>query len=64
MVDGPNRRGGNPDTQCERFVSGALDTGDHAERIFPGVKTINHSPPSRLLKSTSNSSSTKKSVQA
>jgi|WetSurMetagenome_2_1015567.scaffolds.fasta_scaffold107879_2 hypothetical protein len=50
------------------FATGSIPVyrppGITPDKIFAGVKTINYCPANRRLKSTINSSSTKKSVQA
>lgn len=36
------RKGGNSDTLCDQFVSGAMEAGHHTEKIFLRDKTISY----------------------
>jgi multimeric flavodoxin WrbA len=42
VLSSSSRRGGNSDLLCDQFISGAQETGHHAEKIFLKDKKINY----------------------
>lgn len=42
IISSSPRKGGNSDTLCDQFMKGAIESGNHAEKIFLKDKKINY----------------------
>lgn len=42
ILSGSPRKGGNSDTLCDYFMKGAIDAGNHVEKIFVASKNITY----------------------
>jgi len=42
IISASPRKNGNSDILCDRFMEGALDSGNNAEKVFLGDKNIGY----------------------